>query len=206
MMTALEKWQAITQNPEIVGFFTGLFERVGIRVTDPNEEFTCVHLGDRVTFEPGIDRSSVDYAVQIESFQVDRLVENARSGRLDEAEQYRIVSTLFTPATAATLKNPVLSHPLLRRLSGAEDLIHIHLRSPVQGEADVSHTLVYAARQWLVLPGLHGRPRRVYRLALADAIEYQRQVFGAMKENRWSCWFAFSRWYRKWRTGVSTPS
>src|SRR5262249_22313375 len=163
--------QSLTQHPRVVQFFNGLLERAGVRVADTNEEFTCVHRGDHIEFEPTLDRQRVDFTVEIQSPQVERLSAHAQTGDLDEAEQFRIVSALFTPATVATLHHPVLARPLLRLLSGAEDLIHVRLLSPTPQEKDVFHTLVYANRQWLVLPGLQGRPRRSFVLPLAEALD-----------------------------------
>ena len=84
-----------------------------------------------------------------------------------------------------------------------------HLYDNVQGEFLVSyvkpvqHTLIYANRQWLVFPGLHGRAGRTFRLGLADAVEYQRRVFEAVKKNRFMTWLKFCFWYRSWRKRVS---
>ena len=205
MATSLEKWRAVVQTPEIVGFFRGTFERAGIRIADRNEAFTCIHRGDRIEFEPQLDESQVDYTVPIESYQVDRLAEEATAGKLSEIEQFRVLRALFSPATAATLKNPVLSHGLLRRLSAVEDLIQVRLHSPdPDQEPDTAHTLVHAAGQWLVFVGLHGRPRRTFELSMVDAIDYQRRVFQAMKKNDPLTWIRFASWYVSWRKRVST--
>jgi hypothetical protein len=202
--TSLEKWRAVVQTPEIVDFFRGTFERAGIRITDTNEAFTCIHQGDRIEFEPQLDESEVDYTVPIESYQVDRLAEEATAGTLSEIEQFRVLRALFSPATAATLKNPVLSHGLLRRLSAVEDLIHVRLQSPdPDQEPHTAHTLVHAAGQWLVFVGLHGRPRRTFELSMGDAIDYQRRVFHAMKQNKPLAWIRFASWYLSWRKRVS---
>jgi hypothetical protein len=202
--TSLEKWRAVVQTPEIVGFFGGTFERAGIRITDTNEAFTCIHRGDRIEFEPQLDESRVDYTVPIESYQVDRLGDEATAGALSEIGQFRVLRALFSPATAATLKNPVLSHGLLRRLSAVEDLIHVRLHSPdPDQEPDTAHTLVHAAGQWLVFVGLHGRPRRTFELSMEDAIDYQRRVFHSMKQNDPLTWIRFASWYVSWRKRVS---
>jgi hypothetical protein len=205
MATSLDRWRAVVQTPEIVGFFRGTFERAGINITDTNEAFTCVHKGDRIEFEPELDEARVDYTVAIESYQIDRLAEDAKAGELSELEQFRILRALFSPATAATLKNPVLSHGLLRRLSAVEDLIHVKLRSPdPEQEPDAAHTLVHAAGQWLVFMGLHGRPRRTFELSMKDAVDYQRRVFQAMKKDNPLTWLRFASWYVSWRRRVST--
>jgi len=209
MTTSLGKWQSLTQDPQVVGFFVGLFERVGVRVTDTKEEFTCIHRGDRVDFEPTLDDRKVDYTVEIQSSQVDRLAEHARRGELSAAEQYRIIRALFSPVTAATLKTPILSNGILRRLFGVDELIHVYLKSPVPDEPgceDVNHTLIYVKGQWLVIPGSHGTPRRTFSLTMQDSLTYHRQIFAAIKANKWLTWLGVLRWYVRWRRTVSTGS
>jgi hypothetical protein len=88
-------------------------------------------------------------------------------------------------------------------MNGVEDLIHVHLRSPVDEEEDVNHTLIHAAGQWVVIPGLHGNPRRVFDLTMADALEYHRRTIDAIHKDRFMNWLSFASWYKKWRKGVS---
>lgn len=202
-MSTLDAWREITQSEAVVGFFRGLFERAGVRVLDRNEAFTCIHRGDRVEFEPTLDVSTVDFTVDVTSDQVDRLAEHARSGAFDAVEQFRIVSTLLTPATDGTLRNPILSNGLVRRLARIEDLIHVRLLAPSDQERDTTHTLIHAAGQWLVIPGLHGRPRRTFRLTVDDALTYHRRVFAALREDSWLGWLRFMAWYLRWRPAVS---
>lgn len=207
MSTSLEKWRSITQDPRVVGFFGGTFERAGVRVTDTGEAFTCIHRGDRIDFEPALDESRVDYTVVLTSPQVDHFATEASTGDVTTLEQFRIVSTLFSPATAATLKNPILSHGMLRRLARVEDLIHVHLVSPAPNEEpDATHTLVHASGQWLVVPGIHGRARRVFRLSMDEAIAYQRRVLQAMKSPSPAAWIGFASWYLAWRRRTSRRS
>lgn len=202
-MTALEKWQSITQEPPVVEFISGLYKSAGVKVIDTGEEFTCIHNGDHIAFDTGIVESEVDYVVEIEEFQVDRLAKHAHTGDFDDAEKYRIISTLFTPATKASLKNPIFSNSIVRKLAGSEDLIHVHLLSPVDEETNKSHTLIFANKQWLVFPGIHGNAGRVYRLNLKQACEYQRHALMAMKAEKIVDLYKFSLWYREWRKAVS---
>lgn len=204
MGAGLAKWESLTQHTAVVEFFQRLLESAGVRITDTGEEFTCHHRGDRIEFEQGIKPDKVDYTVQITMAQVDRLAAHAETGEFDDTEKYRIVSTLFTPATAATLANPLMSHPYLRRLAGAEEVIHVELVPQSSELEGVAHTLIYANRQWFVFSGLHGRAGRTYRLDLADALEYHRRAFSALKENRFSTWWQFASWYRSWRKKVSS--
>lgn len=204
-MTALEKWEAVIQKPPVVGFIAGLYDSIGVRIKDTGEEFSCIHKGDHIAFDKDINKKTVDYIVEIEEFQVDRLAKHADKGSFDDAEKYRIISTLFTPATAASLKNPVFSNCIVRKLAGSEDLIHVYLISPVPDEADTCHTLIFANSQWLVFSGIHGRAGRVYRLTLEQACVYQRHALAAMKAKDPIELLSFSQWYRNWRSGVSSP-
>lgn len=177
-----------------------------MRVVDTGEEFTCIHLGDRVEFEPTLDQSRTDFTIEIQKFQADRFADAASAGELTPVEQFRAVRALFTPATVATLKNnPILSHGILRRVARIEDLIHVRLKSPSPEEEDATHTLINVSHQWLVIPGLHGAARRRTELSIPDAVLYQRQVFRALKRNSWLDWIRFGLWYLRWRPTVSRP-
>ncbi len=197
------------QSPAVVGFFDGLFERAGVRVTDTGEAFTGRHAGDRIEFENGLDESAVDFTVEIDSAQVDRMVEDAKPGELDEGAQFRITAELSTPATQAALRRPVIKNRLLRnllfKLGRAESLIHVTLAAP-PGETDVSHTVAYVDGQWLVIPGLHGTVPHGYRLTVANAVTYQRKMLAARKRNSLSTWIAFARWYGRFRKRVVVPT
>ena len=99
----------------------------------------------------------------------------------------------------------VLSQPLVRKLAGVEDLIHVRLRSPMKEEEEGTHTLIYAAGQWLVLPGLHGRAKRTFTLSTEQALDYQRHIFAAVTKRTMGHWLRFGLWYRRWRKQVSRP-
>ena len=207
MITSLQKWQSIVQDPRVVLFFTDMFERLGVRIVDTKEEFTCILRGDNVEFEPSLDEKNVDFTIEIQSFQVDRFAEHAKTGELNLPEQYRIIRTFFSPATAATQKNPVVTNPILRALSGIEDLIHVYLKSPTPDEPDcedANHTLIFINRQWLVIPGLYGTPKRIFHLNMSDALAYHKKVFAALKANTTGGWYSYWRWYLSWRKTVSS--
>lgn len=204
MSKSMEVLQVVAQDGRVVEFVAGAFERLGVAVRDTGEAFTCLHRGDRIEFEDRIVHGRVDYTVEVESAGLARLGEQVRAGTFDETEKFRIVRVLFTPATAAMLADqPVLSHPLVRRLTGVENLIHVRLVAPTRDEQDGTHTLIYAAGQWLVFPGLHGRARRTFTLSTEEALEYQRRVFAAVRAQAFGEWLRFGRWYRQWRKSVS---
>lgn len=201
-MASMEVWQSVAQTESIVEFFRYLFESIGIRVVDTGEEFTCRHLGDSICFVTGFDEAGVDYVVEIERFQVERLARYGTAGSIASSEQYRVMKVVFTPATAALLENKALATPFFRWVSGAEDVIHATLLSPLEDESDVSHTIAYQDKAWNVTPGLHGNPARVYAMTLADAIEFQKRANRAASGGIFAVW-GFAQWYRTWREGVS---
>ena len=204
MTKSLEALQAVVKDKQVVHFVAGAFERLGVQVRDTGEAFTCLHRADRIDFAEGGARDGVDYTVEVESGQLDRLGQEVEAGRFNETEKFRLVRVLFTPAAAAMLEaKSVLSQPLVRRLAGVEDLIHVRLRSPTKGDEDGSHTLVYAAGQWLVFPGLHGRAKRTFTLSTEQALDYQRHILAAVKKRASGHWLRFGLWYRQWRKQVS---
>jgi hypothetical protein len=168
-------------------------------VTDTGERFTVHHLGNRIEFEPGI-AGPVDFTLEILAFQIDRLAGYAQTGSIPEEEQYRVMKVVFTPATAALLARPLFSSCWVMFFSGAEELMHVTLRSPLASEESVSHTLLYVRGRWVVVPGLYGKPERIYYLSLQDAIVFQKNAVKATKSGDW---MRFAQWYRKWRETVS---
>ena len=214
MKQSIEKFQSIRQYPAAVDLFALLFEKAGIRVVDTGEEFSCYHRGTHIDFEERFDEANVDYVLELNTTQVDHLIELASNRVIDDARRYRILRTLFGPAIGAsvnpfdclkgiTVSNPLLSNRLFRRLLRMEDLIHVYIRSPIRDEPEVGHTLVFERKEWLVFPGLHGEPGRVFRLTVDDALEFHKHAFNALKTDSRTGWLTFARWYLKWRKRVS---
>lgn len=205
MTSSLHRWQSALPSADVIDFFAGLFDAPGVRVTDTGEAFTCYHRRDRIEFADGIDEGNVDFVVEIDAAQVDRMVEDARPGGLDERARFRIMAELATPATQAVLARPMIRSRLLRsilfKVGRAESLMHVVLAAPA-GEEEVAHTIAYVDGQWLVIPGRHGRVTHLYRLTVADAVEYQRRMLAARKANRPATWLAFARWYGRLRRRV----
>jgi hypothetical protein len=201
-MAAIDVWRGITQTPEIVDYFRGLFHTMAFTVAETGEAFTAVHDGHAVTLREGADPAA-DFTVPLRLENIERLVAHTHDGRITPDESWRIAAVLFTPLTRVTLQNPVMASNWIRRVAGVEDLIHVRLVNPA-GHEEAAHTLVYASRQWLVLPGLHGRAARTYRLSPEQSLDYQRHVFAAMRQGSVAGWWRFARWYRGWRAAVST--
>ena len=198
---AIDLWRAVAQTNELVGFFSGIFDVIGITVEETGEELTVRVAEGKIHIDPGLpDRC--DFLVPLKMENVTNMVSHAADGSLNAFETWRIASVLFTPLTRETLKNPVMCRGMLRRLARVEDLIHVRLLGP-EAEQVASHTLMFASGQWLVIEGLHGRAKRTFNMTGDQCVTYQKQIFGAMKAGSILGWMRFARWYVKWRPSVS---
>tara|TARA_Y100001970_G_C13833796_1_gene651053 strand:- start:51 stop:722 length:672 start_codon:yes stop_codon:yes gene_type:complete len=192
----------IMQTDDLLSYFDNVFESLGIKIEDTGEEFTVLHTGNEFIFKDGIKKDSVDFIVPLKSINIQNMVQHSKDGKIDKSESWRILDVLFTPLTQVTLQNPVMSVNWRRKLAGVEDLTHVYLINPNGKEAS-KHTLIYVKGQWLVLKGIHGSPKRTYRMTPEESLDYQRNVFNAIKaDNLWD-WFKFSLWYKKWRKNNS---
>jgi hypothetical protein len=208
MPTSMQKWSAIVQTPELLDYFRDVFTKAGVTVegadqAEGSEEFTVVNDGNVFTFHPGID-ADAEFVVPLRQENVSNLLEFASDGKIDVHESWRIVQILFTPLTRAALQSPTVRRNWLRVLAGVEAVIHVHLVDPDGGDA-VRHTLAYAGEQWLVISGLHGTAGRTYWLSPEQALNFQRQLYKALKNDTLAGWWQFSNWYRQWRITVSRP-
>ena len=217
MKSSLQKFKLMQQSTATRDFFSVLFESVGIRISDTEEEFNCYHRGTRIDFEEPLNESEVDYVLELTTKQVDSLVELVSVEEIDEERRYSILKTLFAPAIEASINpfpclkgvtssTPLVSNTLLRRLLRMENLIHVYIISPVQGESEIGHTLVFENKEWQVSTGLHGTPGRIFRLSIDDVLEFHGQAYRALKANTNMGWLKFGGWYLKWRKVVSKSS
>jgi hypothetical protein len=200
--SSLKTWESILQTPELINYFKGIFNHLGIIIDETGESFTIHHTGDSFIFEEGIPKDKVDFIVPLQIENIENMVRHSEDGKISENESWRILDVLFTPMTRVTLEAPVLSVNWRRKLAGVEDLTHVYLLNPSGKEAS-SHTLIYVKGQWLVLKGLHGSPRRIYRMTPSQSIEYQRAIFSAMQKDTLWGWWKFAKFYKKWRKTCS---
>ncbi len=200
--SSLQAWENILQTPELVDYFRGIFNHLGVTVEETGEEFTIHHTGERFNFEPGIKHDEVDFIVPIKVQNIQNMIAHSQDGKISLEESWRILDVLFTPLTRVTLQTPVLSINWRRKLAGVEDLTHVYLINPTGGDAS-KHTLIYVKGQWMVLKGTHGKPRRTYRMSPEQSIEYQREIFAAMQKNTFWSWWKFASYYKKWRKTCS---
>ncbi len=200
---SMKAWSHLLEMPDLAKFFDSMFEHLGVRIDETEEAFTVHHHGDKLSISEGLEPEQVDYVVDLTSQNIENMVRHGEDGKIDRAEAFAIVSILFTPLTRVTLKNRYMSSPLLRRLGRIENLIHVLLLDPDGGDANC-HTLIHVNGEWIVAPGLHGTPRRIFRIDIDQAVDYQKRVFQAMKRDSLSGWWQFGNWYRDWRASVSS--
>ena len=206
-MPSLETFRAFVLNPQILRFFDGLFEIVGSRVVDTGEEFTCRLRGDGVAFVEGIEKAEVDFVVDIQAFQVERLASHVRTGELSEVEQFRILVSVFGPVANSGFNNPAVGVFMTGRFFSwfikRRNITHMHLSSPDPGEEpNVEYSLLFVNRQWLLVPGLHGTPERVFKIDIERGLALHRELLAVMKADNWRRWLAFASWYKRWRDEV----
>lgn len=200
-----EKWEKLTKQKFLADFFKDFFVNLGIEVVETGERITVLHKGDHFEIVQGINEKEVDYVLPISTQNVLNLIAHAEDNKIDEQESYRILAVLFTPMTSMSLKNPLMTNNIPRFFSKIENNIHVTLFNPTKTES-VSHTLIYLNREWIVVPGLHGKPKRKFELNVAKALEYQKHVFDALQTNSRKNWWSFKRWYMKWRKDVSVAT
>ena len=197
-----EKWAPLVNQDYYLEFFDGFFVNLGIEVKETGEQVTVKRKADIFEITEGIDESMVDYTIQISTQNIHNLSNHAKDNKLDDTEKFSILAVMFTPITAKSLSDPTLEKNVPRFVKKKENNLHVTLYSPDK-KASVSHTILYLNKEWIVVPGLHGTPKRIYTLDVPEAMLYQKKVFEALKANNKKDWKAFRRWYVEWREKVS---
>jgi len=208
--SVFQRWTSLAIPRDLVELFRGIFERLGVRIIDTGEAWTCIHRGDRIEFVAGIDEAAVELTVPIYEYQAERLARHIQSGALDEMEWFRVARELMINAPAAghlLVHNALSSSPMLRRVIRAKNLVHVFLISPdTKQEPDATFTFIYVNNGSLLVPGLHGAPERVFRLTVRDALELQRKMAAGRKTSSWAARVRLAYWYVRWRSRVQAPA
>ena len=204
--SVLDLWKGLDPKPEIVQMFAGLFDRVTVRVIDTGERVACVHHGDRIEFTRAGGDDSAGLAVDIYAYQAERLADRIVRGTIDPLERFRIARALMAARQTGSnslLRNPLMSTSKLRKVISGKNLIQVQLTSPdPKEEGDAHFSWIHVDGEWVVVPGFHGTPQRMFRLRVDDALELQRQLFKAMSRGRLTDWVRTAQWYVAWRKKV----
>ena len=204
--SAMQKLQAAEQQPEILDFFKKLFERIGVEIVDSDERFTCVHHGDKIEFEDGIDEGLVDFCVRVYAYQIDRFLAALREGYTEPLARFRLVREIFRSSYQAGnsfFNNPVSTNPAFRKIINAKNLLHVHLLSPNKDEEqDATFTFFFVNGGWNLAQGLVGEPERTFRLSADEAIALHSHVLSATRGSTLIEFPKLAKWYIDWRARV----
>jgi hypothetical protein len=202
MSSNQEQLEQLKENKSVVEWFRGLFSQVHLEITDTGEKFTILHHGDRVEIRPGFQAKKPNFVIPLESENIDRLTTAFSKNGIDAQEEYRIVKFMLKPCLRAALEMPILNSPGLLKIVKVDTHWQEALLDP-QGNMDEQVTIVYVNKQWLVIPGFYGIPKRRLVLTSSQLLDFQRRVLAADASGKISEWTKLARWYVKWREEIS---
>lgn len=205
MSDNLQLLQAVAAKPSAVAWFKGLFKHAHIEITDTGERFTILHHGSRAEVLTGFQGDKPNFVVPLQSENIRRLSAAFADDVIDAQEQYRIVKFMLRPCLEASLRMPILRNATVQKIVKVETHWQEALLDP-QGNEDEQVTIVFANKQWLVIPGYHGQPQRRLRLTPEQLLDFQRRVFEADEANKLTAWAKLARWYVKWREEITVPA
>lgn len=197
-----ELWKPLLSQAGLANYFSGIFESLGIQIEETGEKVTILHLNSHFEMIEGVDEDKVDYYVSLKLENITNMSAHGADGQIDANESYRIMRVLFTPLTKSALENPMMNKSFAQKMAHIENHIHVYLESPAKDEY-VAHSLIYINKKWVVIEGIHGDAKRIFRMSPNETIEYQREVFKAQKINTRKSWKTFLKFYLKWRETVS---
>jgi hypothetical protein len=202
MSTNQQRLQELAQKRAAVDWFKGLFNQVHLEVIDTGEKFTLLHHGNSVEVHPGFQAKKPNFVIPLESGNINRLSAAFSDNAIDTQEQYRIVKFMLKPCLRAALEMPILNNKTLLNIVKVDKHWQEALLDP-QGNEDEQVTVIYVNKQWLVIPGYHGKPQRRLLLTPEQLIDFQRRVLAADASGKVSEWVKVARWYVKWREQIT---
>jgi hypothetical protein len=205
MSENFDQLRALAEKKSVVDWFGGLFKQAHLEITDTGEKFTLLHHGDHAEVLSGFGAEKPNFVVQLESENIRRLTASFSDDTIDAQEQYRIVKFMLKPCLRAALEMPILNNKALLQVVKVDTLWQEALLDP-QGNEDEQVTVIYANKQWLVVPGYHGKPQRRLRLTPAQLLDFQRRVFAADESGKLADWVKLAQWYAPWRDQLTVST
>lgn len=202
MSENLKYLQGLTQNKAALAWFKGLFKQAHLELTDTGEKFTILHHGDSVEVLEGLRGENPNLIVPLESENIRRLATAFADGNVDAQVQYRIVKFMLKPCLKAALVMPILKNKALLNIVKVDTHWQEALLDP-EGNEDEQVTVIHVNKQWLVIPGYHGKPQRRLVLTPEQLLDFQRRVFEADETGKLSAWLNLAKWYAKWREEIT---
>jgi hypothetical protein len=202
MSSNQEQLEQLKENKSVVEWFRGLFSQAHLEITDTGEKFTIMHHGDRVEIFPGFQAKKPNFVIPLESENINRLTTAFSKTSIGDQEEYRIVKFMLKPCLRAALEMPILNNPALLKIVKVDTHWQEALLDP-QGNMDEQVTIVHVNKQWLVIPGFYGVPKRRLVLTSSQLLDFQRRVLAADASGKISEWTKLARWYVTWREEIS---
>jgi len=202
MSSNLQQLGQLAKKKSTVTWFKGLFRQVHLEVSDTGEKFTILHHGDRAEVVPGFQAKKPNFVIPLTSKSIGGLTRAFSDDVIDKNEEYKIVRYMLVPCLQAALQMPVLNNAALLRIVKVDTHWQEALIDP-SGKEDVQVTIVHVNKQWLVIPGFHGKPRRRLVLTSDQLLDFQRRVLAADASGKISDWTKLARWYVAWREEIS---
>ena len=75
----MKSWENIIQTSEVVDYFNGVFEKIGISIEEAGEYFTVYHQGDTIALNPGIGPNS-DFIVPLKAQNIRNMISHSEDG------------------------------------------------------------------------------------------------------------------------------
>ncbi|SRR5258706_4463353 len=192
----------LAQKKSAMDWFKGLFTQAHLEITDTGEKFTILHHGDHVEIVSGFHAKKPNFVIPLESENISRLTAAFADDNIGAQEQYRIVKFMLKPCLKAALEMPILNNRTLQKIVKIDTHWQEALLDP-QGNEDEQVTVVYVNKQWLVLPGYHGKAQRRLLLTPDQLLDFQRRVLEADASGDVAQWVKLARWYVKYRKEVT---
>ena len=204
MSENLRLLMAVAEKSSAVAWFKGLFKQAHVEIMDTGERFTVLHHGDRAEVLTGFQTNKPNFVIPLQSEEIQGLAAAFADDVIDADEQYRIVKFMLKPCLKASLEMPILRNRTVLKITKVDTHWQEALLDP-QGNEDEQVTIIFANKQWLVIPGYHGKPQRRVRLTSEQLLDFQRRVFHADAANKLTAWVKLARWYVKWRAEITVP-
>ena len=202
MNTNQQQLEQLAKKKSAVAWFKGLFTRVHLEITDTGEKFTILHDGDRAEIVSGFQSKKPNFVIPLTSESVGGLTRAFSDDVIDKKEEYKIVRFMLLPCLRASLEMPILNNAALLRIVKVDTHWQEALLDP-SGKEDLQVTIVHVNKQWLVIPGFHGKPKRRLALTPEHLLDFQRRVLAADASGKISDWTKLAKWYVGWREQIS---
>ncbi len=200
-----QQLEQLANKKSAVEWFKGLFSEAHLEITDTGEKFTILHHGDRAEIVAGFQAKKPNFVIPLASESINGLTHAFSDDTIDAQEEYRIVKFMLIPCLRAALEMPILNNPTLHKIVKVDTHWQETLLDP-DGREDVQVTIVHVNKQWLVIPGLYGKPKRRVAFTSAQLLDFQRRVLAADASGKLSDWVKLARWYVEWREEISVTA